>query len=359
MDTLIILFLAALIGYGWYFILTRYQAGENKEKSGWLKLASSNNLNFKPAYLFRTNATVTGNYRGYHLNLCTFKQKRHRKKPDQVYTYLALSSPRSNHLISGQGTELGNPLSIKEVTALLTPKGFRYKLKGQIEVKPNARKLSYEQVGFERSEKYLQFVCDLLADLGDAYNSLVALGGEVVPALREILEQTDQSLSPIAHQLLADIGRETTDRLASRISNVLCPQCLTHFIAHQIYPNSWHSNVYYGCRNCGQSREYAEGVRVVAVLDHRMTTEQVQQNGVLRVNWLMRRRLFDFDEVNIIDAIDEDIERFAVQVGNDVDVIRQSRYKEMFCTITPGVSENSMWVLDKVFGHLTSTEAVV
>ena len=38
MDTLIILFLAALIGYGWYFILTRYQAGENKEKSGWLKL---------------------------------------------------------------------------------------------------------------------------------------------------------------------------------------------------------------------------------------------------------------------------------------------------------------------------------
>ena len=359
METLISLFLVALIGYGWYFIFTRYKAGENKEKSSWFKLASSNNLEFKPANLFRANAAVTGNYRGYHLNLCTFKEERYKEKPE-VYTYLALSlSSSDNHLTSGQKIEIGNPLSAEEVTALLTPKRLHRKLKGQIKVKSNAQKLYYTQVGFERSEKYLQFVCNLLADLGDAYNSLVVLGGDVVPALRKISKQTDPILSSIAHQLLEDIGRETTDRLAPRASNILCPQCLTHFISYQIYPSSWHPSVYYGCRNCGQSREFVEGVRVIAVLDRRMTTEQVEQNGVLCVNWLMRRRLFDFDEVNIIDATDEDIERFAVQAGNDGDIVRKPRYKEMLCTVTPGVSDNSVWVLGKIFGHLTSNETVV
>jgi hypothetical protein len=108
---------------------------------------------------------------------------------------------------------------------------------------------------------------------------------------------------------------------------------------------------YYGCRICGQSGEFLEG-RVVAVLDSRMDTERVQQDGTLRVNWLARRALFDFDEVEIVQATDEDVERFAVQVGNDTDDFRRSRYKEMSCTIVPDcrLSENTLRILKSTFG---------
>jgi hypothetical protein len=56
--------------------------------------------------------------------------------------------------------------------------------------------------------------------------------------------------------------------------------------------------------------------------------------------------------VEIIQASDEDIERFAVQVGNDTDPLRQPRYRQLHCRIglTCHLSENSLRVLQSVFG---------
>jgi hypothetical protein len=64
--------------------------------------------------------------------------------------------------------------------------------------------------------------------------------------------------------------------------------------------------------------------------------------------------LFDFDQVEIIQASDEEVERFAVQVGNDTDLVREPRYREMICKIGPEcrLSENTIRILEKMFGEI-------
>jgi hypothetical protein len=69
---------------------------------------------------------------------------------------------------------------------------------------------------------------------------------------------------------------------------------------------------------------------------------------------LRRRQLFDFDEVEIIQASDKEVERFIVQVGNDTDEARQSRYQQMRCVISPdaGLSVNTMRILQYTFSQV-------
>jgi hypothetical protein len=64
--------------------------------------------------------------------------------------------------------------------------------------------------------------------------------------------------------------------------------------------------------------------------------------------------LFDFEQVEIIQATDEDVERFAVQVGNDTDPVRQPHYAQMQRFIAPQcqLSENSLRVLQIMFGQV-------
>ena len=90
------------------------------------------------------------------------------------------------------------------------------------------------------------------------------------------------------------------------------------------------------------------------MLDSDLALEKFQQNGILRVNWLEHRHLFDFDEVQIVQATDEDVERFAVQVGNDTDPTRKPRYPKMRCVILPEckLSENTMRILERMFGEV-------
>jgi hypothetical protein len=93
---------------------------------------------------------------------------------------------------------------------------------------------------------------------------------------------------------------------------------------------------------------------IIAVLDSAWAAERDQANGLLRVNWLQRRELFDFDHVEIVRASDEDVERFAVQVGNDTDPYRKPRYRQMACFIGAecALSENTLRVLDHTFGQV-------
>ncbi|MCP4397866.1 MAG: hypothetical protein GY801_11290 [bacterium] len=245
----------------------------------------------------------------------------------------------------------------KDVIGLLTPTSPHYilkgaKLKGSIAAQTidQTVHVCYEQVEIENDSEYLRYLFDLLSDLAEACSCVVALGGEAVPFLKDMASTHRNS---IAIELLKAVARDTTARIGDRASQVVCPSCLTRYKAHKVWLGVFVDLLpitYYGCRICGQSREFLEG-RLVAVLDSRMDTERVQQDGTLRVNWLERRALLDFDEVEIVQAGDEDVERFAVQVGNDTDDFRQSRYREMSCTIVPdcGLSENTLRILQSTF----------
>ncbi len=85
-----------------------------------------------------------------------------------------------------------------------------------------------------------------------------------------------------------------------------------------------------------------------------MAVEQMTDGQTLRVSWFHRRELFDFDRVEIIQASDEEVERFAVQVGNDTDELRQPRYQGMVCIISSDclLSENTVRILERMFGEV-------
>lgn len=95
--------------------------------------------------------------------------------------------------------------------------------------------------------------------------------------------------------------------------------------------------------------------QIVAVLDAGWSEEaQRPHKDLLRVNWLKRQALFDFDRVEIVQASDEDVEQFMAQVGSDTDKWRRSRYRQMPCLIAPGatLSENTLRILRNMFGEV-------
>jgi hypothetical protein len=60
----------------------------------------------------------------------------------------------------------------------------------------------------------------------------------------------------------------------------------------------------------------------------------------------------------IIHASDEEVERFAVQVGNDTDPVRQACYPKMICILNPAndLSENTRRILVRTFGVMQTAQ---
>jgi RNase P subunit RPR2 len=335
-----LIWLAIFVGV----VYANYQNTKTK-KTSWKELARTNNLTFVPGNCFDGGAYVYGVYRGYQLRLETINQNK------QTYTRITLTLTSRNRNDKQQAYKLlDGPIRFNDVTNLLTPTGLPSFLHGQFKAITNGQTMRYEEVGIESNITYLKSIFDLLVNLIEGYSQVLALGGEAVPALQKIAT-SGHVLKSITTQLLYDIGRATTFRLRSRAKSLFCPNCLTCYDAHKVRLPWWQSITYYGCRVCGQSREFLNG-RLVAVLDNQMDTEKFKQNGVLRVNWLTHRKLFDFDEVEIVQATDEDVERFAVQVGNDTDPKRKPRYQKMRCVVSSEcrLSENTRRILARMFG---------
>ena len=294
------------------------------------------------------------------ISTITATHRHHRLKLEIVGTYapctrLSVSVDKlANGSLQNDPHLSGEQVARKDAMSLLTPTSPNYILKGaQLKGSITAQTVDqtvyvcHEQSGIENNLKYLRYLFDLLSDLAEACSPVVALGGEAVPFLKDMIARHHHE--SIAAELLKAIARDTKARIGDRALQVLCPTCLTRYKARKVWLE-FRYLTYYGCRICGQSRELLEG-RLVAVLDSRMDTERVQQDGTWRVNWLARRALFDFDEVEIVQATDEDVERFVVQVGNDTDEFRRSRYKEISCKIAPDcrLSENTLRILKSTF----------
>jgi hypothetical protein len=176
-----------------------------------------------------------------------------------------------------------------------------------------------------------------------------------VPDLEASLTQEKHLFHTAAPQLLEEIAEDTTHRLAELAPRLLCSRCLGRCGAQEMRLSLLRTLSYYRCQACGQSQAFFEFEgRVIAVLDRQMTTGQVEAGPDLRVNWLARRSLFCFDEVEIIQASDEEVELFAVQVGNDTNPARQAGYRQMRCLVASdcALNENTLRVLQYTFGEL-------
>jgi hypothetical protein len=150
--------------------------------------------------------------------------------------------------------------------------------------------------------------------------------------------------------LLRRIAHVTSERLAAKMERLVCHKCLCHPAPHPVR-NGKQRIVYYGCRICGQWRKFREASEVVAVLDSAMVDEETFAHGVLRINWLRRDGLFDFDRVEILRATEYDIEHFCIEVGNDTDPWRMGRYRLMpvRVAVDGDLSENTVRILRHQF----------
>jgi hypothetical protein len=323
-------------------------------QSAWKKLAQANGLTFTPGG-FWGGVRVSGKYGQRYLSLETSSAD---GGNNLTCTHLALSAKKATNnyprLTSAYLAQAS--LTVDDVVNLLVPKDWNYKLWGKVKANVGGQTLSYEQPGIETDVDFLQFLFDRLGELADAYLEIVALGSEVVPTLHKIATNDRHVFQPLATQLLFDISRETAGRLGHQAARSICPYCLARCQAHKVRVYWWQPVTYYACRMCSQSRKFLVGP-LVATLDNRLTTERFRQDGILRVNWLTYRNLFDFDTVEIRQATDEDVERFAVQVGNDTDPLRKSHYKRISCVVSPEcrLSPNTLRILAQMFGTVQMT----
>lgn len=220
------------------------------------------------------------------------------------------------------------------------------------------------------SSPHINFLLGLVAQLeNDSWQErtvasytllpLAKKSGGVVDSLQTMIRQrkTSRQTRKIALRLLYQICRETIHHFKG-IPELVCPFCLTHCYPHRISLPLRRPVTYCGCRTCGQSWEWLELKNIVMVLNSAWSEEMKQQDSILWVNGLRRQTLFDFDWVEIEQASDEEVERFAVQVGNDTDIVRQPGYKRMRCIVssTCHLSDNTLKILDSVFGQVRLIE---
>jgi hypothetical protein len=329
-------------------VLSPRRSGRSQPQ-GWEEFAAAHGLSVVPADFPASKAQLVGTCGGHDLKIESVQER------DAVYyTLVQLGVGRPGSEASGDvmGILPDAPTS-HDLLAFLIPHGLDGVPGGEIEVTAGGQLFAYKPGGLLADGDQLERVCDLLAGLADGYPALAALGGAAAPALGALARE-DGWLCGVAVQALKDIAA-ATQPLAGRADRLLCPRCLVRCGAHDAGLPGERDVTYYGCRACCQSREFIPYPQeMIAVLDTTWQGAQSEQGGLLRVNWLARRALFDFDRVEIIRATDKDVEHFAMQVGNDTDPLRKPRYATMRCAVNPrcGLSENTLRILENTFGRV-------
>jgi hypothetical protein len=331
---------------------------DDESQEAWRAFVEANGLTLAQVAPPSNDIHMSGEYRGHHLMLeVRIVPVIHpRGTPGNTTTIRATlnASCISEKRLEALMRRLAGltPLTSSRILDLLTA-GFG-PLPGLLEAGNVGKWLSYEESTPGRESDKLKRIADALSDLAEGCFAVVATGGEIVPALQALVKENGL-LRDVIIEMLRDIAQATQRQLGSRAEQLLCPRCLARFGLHRADLPQQFDETYYGCRACHQSREFIECPKgVVAVLDAAWRDVQNQQDGCLRVNWLARRALFDFDRVEIIQATDKDIEHFAMQVGNDTDPYRKSRYGRTHCTIAPigHPSENTLRILEATFGQV-------
>lgn len=343
------LFLIFVIAIGFLlFYITAYPGGV--EKDSWSTLAQINNLEFRssPFSNLDTGSKIIGHYRGHFLELKyepgrygdTTSLALHVDNREQVEFY-------EIELIDNQS------ISVQDIINVLVPDGLPSEFKGNIRTFRGGFEVNYQQSGRETDIEYLQTIFDLACDIAAGYPKILSLGGEAIPALRHLATRINP-LRSVSMNLIRSIGWETQQRLRSQVSHMLCVHCFVYCAAHKV-TFGLSRVTYFGCRNCGQSDQFLDFTgSIIAVLDSKIEAKQWEQGEQLWVNWSVHQKLFDFHEVQIIHATDEEAERFAMQVGNDTDIERRQRYQNMRCRLSleAELSENTRRILRKTFGQV-------
>jgi hypothetical protein len=293
---------------------------------------------------------LTGLYKGCQLKIRLFQVAWR----SLYLTSLTLSGVQREVLPLPTLAQDQSTAQVAQLLETLLLRASNLSLSGTVALSPDGQHLLYEEDRLRRDPAVLQEMSDIMVEFLKLYPRLANLGTFALPFLQPLAVK-EHPFQPVLKQLLHHIAKESQNRLGERSRPSLCPTCFRRCISQELKLSLTDRLSYYGCRACGQNLEFLEvEKRVVALLDTQMSQNYLLREGVLFVNWLLHRQSFDFDEVYIRRATDEDVERFASQAGNDTDPLQQPRYSPMRCLIWPEaeLSENSLKILQHTFGRV-------
>ena len=141
---------------------------------------------------------------------------------------------------------------------------------------------------------------------------------------------------------------ESTKRLRSR--RFYCASCYAKVARHRAGP--WR---YRGCRVCRRSHDLVDyRTCVAAVLDSRLEGEYSLVGGKLCIHWTGLEEGCDFDQVELVHATDEMIERLAMSVHNEGDRYRRRLARKATCYVSAECQlfDNSRRLLERTFAKV-------
>lgn len=190
----------------------------------------------------------------------------------------------------------------------------------------------------------------ILSDKEDSLKILLKQGNFLIVELLES-KVKEYAIDPIRLEEEKQNGGERQAKLMKslevafqimepQLNELFCPKCFTRFeIVHfelKQGPHEYRKLItkVIHCRSCGKCEALREVKQVVCVLDQNTTQADEQPaNGILRVNWFKRKKLFDFDKVEIRHADEQQVTAFLNLIKNDNDPFRKHHYKRMNCLI--------------------------
>ncbi len=314
------------------------------------KSIASTDLIFVPA-----RSAIQGKYGHHNLVLDVFTRSEQVQSGgrdvsvQRTYTRLVV---RVNYdlAVATQLSDIAPPLeNTQDMFSLLTSDQSAF-LEGELTISGDGQYLRFIRKNIELD---VILLLETATKLADDFVLIWYLGGKIVPLLQAVVRKADPDLHQMGLQLLRMIVKDTKARWGEPPENYICSICLTQGKKYLITDVSIIPMTYYGCRTCGQSREFLQQM-VVVELDDRMSYLKEGREGIIHVNWFEHQKLFDFEGVLILHATDEAVERFLVQVGNDTDPVRGPRYQQLRCIVLKqcGLSENTLRILRRTFGEV-------
>lgn len=310
----------------------------HRTTDAWQQLADNYDLTYVSGKKV-TETRVFGKYRNYQLELKIAQQEETGVFGD--ITYMTLSPL---NMVDKVDTP---PLNIEQAKSLLTLSKLPVEIKGEIDLTSDGLTMSYTQLTIEYDRLYLQILIDYMCKLLQTYQIIVSSKSELIVDIETIARYKGLALQPFAKQASRQINKTTNQK---ETTSLICRDCLAHYRtpANLALPLDTESEA--GCRVCNRQQEYFIG-KLIAVLDQQMTSNLVETKDELRVNALKHDKMFDFDEIEIRQATDQEVERFVVRAGNEIDDFRKSRYKDVRYTVAPTceLSDNTHRILKQMF----------
>jgi HEAT repeat protein len=163
-------------------------------------------------------------------------------------------------------------------------------------------------------------------------------------------EKTPAAKTPIQNTI--DQIILSNKSLEENVNQMRCSHCFSKFAGFIHKQSLFKKYTFYACSECKSSVGSYGLDEVIAVLDRQMEESAVREGGTLSVNWFSYERAFEFDELKILDASNDDIKEFLkIAVENCNLSAFKKKMKSIQVSFGPGLelSEETMNTLKKHF----------